>query len=400
MTVGTRVRKVQVVGAVSLTAAIVLTACSSSKGTTSSDSSGTSSTTPLRVMVIEPKGTNGLNYDYVFDAVKVAAARINSGGGVKGQQIQVDFCNDQRDPNVATKCAGKAKSNGDIAVIGGFTGLGAAELPTLDAANIAWFAPDPVGTVDAQSRDAYPIAGGSTGAQFGVGAIAASRKPKKFAVLRLDLDSSAAAQKFMAAGLKLGGQDVAATVSVPYGTPDMSAQAQTLKSEGVDAVGMILDSQSTGRAVSAFEALNYHPTIYTTVPSLPVNTKSYSGGFENLVAASSYPISGSTYAQFAADMTPTGRPVDEIGFNGYVGTFAFAKIASGMSGKITAKSFRDAVNQTNSLQVFPDLPTVDLTNETTLVPDAPRLFNINVWTNTITSGKLVPGQRFDPSTVK
>jgi ABC-type branched-subunit amino acid transport system substrate-binding protein len=351
-------------------------------------------------MVIEPKGTNGLNYDYIFDAVQAAAKRINGSGGVNGREIQVDFCNDQRDPNVATKCAGKAKSNGDIAVIGGFTGLGAAELPTLDAANVAWFAPEPVGTVDAQNKDAYPIAGGSTGAQFGAGAVAASRKPKKFAVLRLDLDSSAAAQKFMAAGLKLGGLDVASTVAVPYGTPDLSAQAQTLKSEGVDAVGMILDSQSTSRAVSAFEALNYHPTIYTTVPSLPVNTKTYTSGYEGLVAASSYPISGSTYSQFVTDMTPSGRPVDEIGFNGYVGTFAFAKIASSISGDITPKTFRDAVEKTTDLQTFSDLPTVDFTNETSLVPDAPRLFNIKVWTNSIQGGKLVPGSQFDPSTIK
>jgi branched-chain amino acid transport system substrate-binding protein len=70
----------------------------------------------------------GIAFPYGATGVKAAAAAINATGGIDGHKIQVDVCDTKGDPNISAQCGRTAASNGDVAVVGTFDPIGAAQL--------------------------------------------------------------------------------------------------------------------------------------------------------------------------------------------------------------------------------------------------------------------------------
>ena len=66
---------------------------------------------PIIIEVIAPVATPIENYPDAQAGVEGAAAALNKKGGIKGQQIQVKFCNTNSNANSATACGRQAVSD-------------------------------------------------------------------------------------------------------------------------------------------------------------------------------------------------------------------------------------------------------------------------------------------------
>src|SRR5579863_9927140 len=134
---------------IAVAAAVALAAgCSSSSSSSAADaaSAGSASSAakaPIRLMVdttMTPAASlGGLTFPYPAVDAKAAAAALNKTGGIDGHQVVIDVCDNQGNPNQSAACGREAKSNGDIAVVGSWDVLGAAEiLPVLQAEGIPY----------------------------------------------------------------------------------------------------------------------------------------------------------------------------------------------------------------------------------------------------------------------
>ena len=88
---------------------------------------------PIVIEVIAPVATPIENYPDAQAGVDAAAAALNKKGGIKGQQIQVKFCNTQSNANAATACARQAVSDGATFVTGYLGTQSALIIPILAA---------------------------------------------------------------------------------------------------------------------------------------------------------------------------------------------------------------------------------------------------------------------------
>ena len=73
------------------------------------------------------------NYPDAQAGVEGAAAALNKKGGIKGQQIQVKFCNTNSNANSATACGRQAVSDGATFVTGYLGTQSALIIPILAA---------------------------------------------------------------------------------------------------------------------------------------------------------------------------------------------------------------------------------------------------------------------------
>ena len=91
---------------------------------------------PIVIAVIAPVATPIENYPDAQAGVEAAAAAINKAGGIKGQQIQVKFCNTNSNANTAVACARQAVSDRATFVTGYLGVLSPLIIPILAQANI------------------------------------------------------------------------------------------------------------------------------------------------------------------------------------------------------------------------------------------------------------------------
>src|SRR5262249_38732866 len=102
------------------------------------------------------------NYPDAQAGVEGAAAALNKSGGIKGQQIQIKFCNTQSNANAATACARQAVSDKATFVTGYLGTQSALIIPILQQANIPIVGSRSGGNpIDWTSPINFPIAGGS-----------------------------------------------------------------------------------------------------------------------------------------------------------------------------------------------------------------------------------------------
>ena len=117
---------------------------------------------PIIIEVIAPVATPIENYPDAQAGVEGAAAALNKKGGIKGQQIEVKFCNTNSNANSATACARQAVSDGATFVTGYLGTQSALIIPILQQANIPIIGSRSGGNpIDWTSPDNFPIAGGS-----------------------------------------------------------------------------------------------------------------------------------------------------------------------------------------------------------------------------------------------
>jgi len=311
--------KFRVVSATAAAASLLLlTACSSSK----TDSSGTPATSsggsnaPIKLLVISQLQAAAFAFPEIADGAKAAAASINAAGGVNGHQIQVDACNDQGDPNVASTCGRTAVQGGYAAVINPTTLYAASFMPLLEAGKVPALSA-PLTGPDFTSPVSFPIAGGNPLDYGGVGFIAAKNGCMTGGVIRdtkaaVD-QSTAAIVKGFAAG---GGTPVSTVVKAAGDSADFSAPVSQIVSSNVKCLLLAEPPAALAKIVGAVrQSAKATMPIYTLGAAFPqILVKSLGKAADGVMLADSVAIpSQSTTPTFWADMTKYAPNAEKSG---------------------------------------------------------------------------------------
>ena len=115
---------------------------------------------PIIIEVIAPVATPIENYPDAQAGVEGAAAALNKKGGIKGQQIQVKFCNTNSNANSATRACGRQAVSDNATFVTGYLGTQSALIiPILSQANIPIIGSRSGGNpIDWTSPDNFPLA--------------------------------------------------------------------------------------------------------------------------------------------------------------------------------------------------------------------------------------------------
>lgn len=240
----------------------------------SSSAAGSGNTkSPIKLMVdttMTPAASfGGLSFPYPAVGAKAAATALNAKGGIDGHPVQIDVCDNQGNPDQSAACGRKAKSNGDIAVIGAWDIYGAAEiLPVLQAEGIPY-----VGSLAGQPVElSNPVS-----FNFDPGAVLAA-----WATAGLwHQEGCTNVVEFIVSGVAAEQQEVAGqqaiaktdgvklqTVSITTGQADVTAPVSTAMSLKPDCVTYEGDGQTNAKLIAELRQTGYTGKIITALGSL------------------------------------------------------------------------------------------------------------------------------------
>jgi len=277
-----RLTKIGAAAAVAAAAALAV-GCSSSgsssaagSGTSPAASSGAASgaaKAPIKLMVdttMSPAAAlGGLSFPYPAVTAKAAAAALNKDGGIDGHQVVIDVCDNQGNPNQSAACGREAKSNGDIAVIGSWDVLGAAQiLPVLQAEGIPYIGALAASPAEVTSPDSFIFDPGAVLASYATAAMWSSEGCKN--VVEFGVSGSAAFTQELAGQQKIAAKDgyQLHVVNIQVGQADVSAPVSTALALHPDCVTYEGDGQTTAKLVAGVRQAGYTGKFITAIGSL------------------------------------------------------------------------------------------------------------------------------------
>lgn len=163
--------------AIAAAAILTLAACSSSKsgGNGSSGSASaannvsaaTGANGVIKLMVVGAVKAKLQDYPDIPAGAKAAAWDINQAGGINGKEVEIEFCNNQDDPNTAAACARTAVSDNVAAAVGINDIFSTADYPIYTAAGISIIGNAGSGNpIDLNGDGVYPFFGGTARPQW------------------------------------------------------------------------------------------------------------------------------------------------------------------------------------------------------------------------------------------
>jgi ABC-type branched-subunit amino acid transport system substrate-binding protein len=243
-----------------LAAAMLLAGCgSSSKSTSNANSTGTASGkaatgSPIPVMVFNNGTSSVLNLSEVDATYKVYVNDyLNPGGGINGHPVQLNFCDDQTDPNKATACGREATSQNDVAALGGLSVNGDAFIPAIQSAGIPYVGQEPLAPDDFSSPVAFPLVGGTPVEYVGLAGALAKTGCSKIGLIIDTGKTFTALIGYTRTGAQNNGAQLVTTVQVPAGTTDMAAPYAKLQSAGAKCAVIGLTTSDVITFVNAVE---------------------------------------------------------------------------------------------------------------------------------------------------
>jgi branched-chain amino acid transport system substrate-binding protein len=154
-------------------AALVLVGCGSSKASsTGGSTSSSASRSPIQIGLITTVQSQAFSFPEIPAAARVAVQAVNDSGGVNGHPLQLDFCDDQDTPAVASACGQRLVDQDHIvALVGSTTVEGASIYPFLQSAHVADFGNYPSSEQDLTNPLSFPTQAGAVqlGALAGLG---------------------------------------------------------------------------------------------------------------------------------------------------------------------------------------------------------------------------------------
>lgn len=343
-----------------------LAACSTSNAAAGTDGG---SAGKLKLMSITAVNSPLQNYPDVKAGVEAAVKSINAKGGIKGQQIELSFCNTNSDPNQALSCARKAVSEKVAAVVGYTDTFSSQALPVLEKAKIPAIGLMPRGNaVELNSAASYPFEGGSAGsslaAPFGLKAEGA----KTIVAVSADVPSAVANADLVKKGAEKAGLKFGGTVKIPTsGVTDYAPFAQQIKSMGGDGVmfnATVGQIQGTMKATQSL-GMTVHYAQHAT--AFGVNEAQKTGApAEGLLLVSAYPAYSDTASAgikaFNADMDAAGSSAAGLkrptAINSWLAVYAVKALAEGsggsapIEGEITSEKLDAAMTSAKDLDLM------------------------------------------------
>jgi ABC-type branched-subunit amino acid transport system substrate-binding protein len=375
-------------------AAVVLLAACGASGSGSQAAGGAGS--PVKVMTITSLNSQGPVYPMIKETAQVYGEWINAHGGIKGHPLQVTICDDQGQPTHASACARQAVQENDVAVVGSYSFFGDAIVPILKSANIAWFGTCCAATPDElTSANSFPL---GSSLMYAVGLVQRAVNDGCKRISSVVIDGAQPYIEPMGNALKaLGRSWVRPPIILPQtSTDDSSYVAQA--TSGSDCVVMIVSETLWKPWFSAFKAAGATQRLYGPQGNLDsVSIQGFQSIADGDVIAGAFPdISTAPWTGYrqalAAYHAPASMDYNSLGGLGtWAGYTAFTKVASGVSGTLTASSFLNAASHTTDLNLNGMVPAINFTTPWVGgLKGYTRLFNRSVYFSAVKNGKIVP----------
>lgn len=360
-------RSGQVVAALAV-AAIVATACSSN---TKSDAGGattptaqTSSSvsvptgTPILLGALMPTGTSGQNYPNVIAAIKAAVRGVNARGGVAGHPLKLDVCNEGGTPTTAAACARRFVSDGVVASIRGYSITGSDQInQILSSAHIPEIFVSALVPSQFTSVNSFPIGGGPAQDQAALFIRGKELGKTKYALASLDVAALEPINALEALAAKNLGLQITTLVKIPFTAADYAPFATKIVNSGAQAVLLGLTPSATVSLISAIQDAGGSDILFLQAANglSPADLKALGKTGANLQmssptppfsAADQFPEFQILKSDFEAEIASGNKDVDYLNsaVEGWLGVQLVSKVASTMSGDITAQALEDALN--------------------------------------------------------
>ena len=353
--------------ALSATAVVLLAgtaACSSASG---GSAAGTSSgpSTKATVYVIVPIDTPDSSHPGVLSGAQAAALDINNSGGVNGTGINIVYCNDESDPNIAASCARKAVSAHAVAAV--VLSLYSSNIdPILATAHVPALV-SPQTQADWTNSDAFPIGGGPAGDEPGLGTdmLAQKLQIKKLGVITFEAPPAEASAQLIQQGAKAAGGISVDNVTVPLTVSDYTPYLEQLQKFGAQAIAPLTTPAGALQAMATAKQLGMNVdwlSSYLTFGSEQLKQAAQST--DELYVLSAWPPTNLSsefpgIARFDSEMTAAGKAgianadvLDETTIFGWSAVHAIAAAAAKVTVKpLTSDALLQVLNSATNLNV-------------------------------------------------
>ncbi|MEY9839308.1 ABC transporter substrate-binding protein [Streptacidiphilus sp. EB103A] len=336
-------------------------------------------------------------------ALATAIAKdFNATGGIGGHQVQVLTCDEHNTSAGAVDCANEAVARKAVAVVGSYSQFGSDFMPLLESADIPYLGGFGLSAEEFSSIYSYPVNGGYRTLLAGNGEQLVRAGCRRVAVVRPQSLIGDTMLGSLKAGLSTG---QVTTVDVPVNSGLTGYTDAAVRAIGGDQPGncvtTALDPASTATFFDDFRRQGTQHTQLSSVigsvqQSLVDSTGGAGGPLQSLLATGWYPPDSSpawntlhtlvkTYA-FTDNRINTADPGEETTWIAYE---VLRKVVSGMTGPITAKSVRIALDSSGPIDTGGQTPPLSWgINDQLPLATAPRLVNTRVTFLGVRNGQL------------
>lgn len=250
------VRRAAVAG---IAALAMLTAACGSKGSGGASLAGGK----IGISLIVPTGTALTNYPQVVAAAKAAIRAVNAAGGVHGEQLALDYCNEGNDAGKALACTRAAAAGGDVATIALYSNNAQqAVLPYLG--DLPDLAPEAISPAEASCAQCYPLDATPVATLAAEGPLGAMNGITDATMVSYDIPASQTAVAQLKPGFTAAHVTVKDDIAVPLTTSDWAPVAQRFKASGAQAFIPVLPEQQTIAFLQAAKQAGVTPRILAT----------------------------------------------------------------------------------------------------------------------------------------
>ncbi|HEY1282473.1 MAG TPA: ABC transporter substrate-binding protein [Acidimicrobiales bacterium] len=343
------------------------------------------------------------NQNEAVAAAQAAVMGINARGGIKGHPLVMDYCNNKFDPNQSVACARQAADGDYVAVTGGWYLPGdAGAVPIESAANIANVGMVPVALVDVQAPNWFPVEGGVYAGYPGIASLIKKYHPevKKVAIASTDTSAATNSVNLTIQGIDFADLQYTSNVKIPFTATDYAPYAAALKSDGADAVIIVLSGEGGVALLKAMTQIGFTPLV--SGPSSVYNSKDLAAvgpiatnglweGFTVPEGQKDNPGIARMYKELAAAeksgvKDSSASEVTGYSINAWLGMQLFEKVANGIQGDVTRASVLEAMKNAKNVDLDGVVPAYSAPPGPD--PAVPRVVNDQVYGYKLVNGEM------------
>ena len=356
---------------------------------------------PIKIMNISTLDSPATAFKNIEDTMNARVKAINASGGIKGRQIEIDYCNDKNDANAAAACAQKAVQEKVVAVVGSTTAIAAPSVPILEKAGIPYLGPLGSSPIELQSSVSFPVGSGAAGLVTGDGRWLVDNGFRNIGIISGDHGSAKETTDQVVLGVEAGGGTIAKRVVGHGGKADWTPEATAMK--GVDGVVLVTFQADAVKIVNALRQVGYTGAIAGSSSILPAPSLQALGDGANgitliyrMAPVTSTNVPG--VAQYRDEVQKENPSVtlDEVGINAWTAMNFFAELARRAPQSDAAGILQTVRNLDTPIDLLGVVPPYQAGAKAPH-DQFPQAHNFTVTSASWNNGTLVPsGAFFDP----
>jgi ABC-type branched-subunit amino acid transport system substrate-binding protein len=374
-------RRALLVSAVAV-AAVALAGCSSGSAKTTGTSSGSSSkpspsptfTGEVKIgFISDPTTVSSIGNPQpaAQSAITARVNAINAAGGINGNKVVLDACDEQGDPNKAMSCARKFVSEKVAAVVGDISLYGAQYGPILAQAGIPRVGSYATSQAELLGANSYLLSGGAIIMMEGAMLAAKQAGQKSLYALGSEVQGSSSMNSLLSAYAGQIGLQWKGVTQIPLNAVDMTSYVTNANKSGADTVLVVTGQNQTEQVVQTAVQLGAKWRLAALADVVDKNIIKAAGNGDFVTSgyyASPFPPATDTtnaaIKQFNEEMDIQQKSGDKNAeaskrqpvIAEWVAGLAFANVAKTITGPITAKSMTEALNTVKGVDLAGALP--------------------------------------------